>query len=109
MNGNAMLTPTSFLCVQKESQRTMVIRRWSGKLELNLQTMTKSHSWVRISHGLYKLVTVLTDKEQETSEMKSAEFSFKTNVLAFASHSKAKAKTTKTYFCLLIYKNCTYL
>ena len=38
-----------------------------------------SHSWVRISHGLNKLVTDLIDKEyddneQETSETKSEEF-----------------------------------
>ena len=56
-----------------------------------------SHSWVRISHGLNKLVTDLFDKkyddnEQETSETKSEEFALKTNVLAFASRTKAKAK-----------------
>ena len=56
-----------------------------------------SHSWVRISHGMNKLVTDLSNKEdddneQETSEMKSEEFALKTNVLAFASRSKAKAK-----------------
>ena len=27
-----------------------------------------SHSWVRISHGLNKLVTNLNNKDQETSE-----------------------------------------
>ena len=32
------------------------------------------------------------NNEQETSEMKSEEFALKTNVLAFASRSKAKAK-----------------
>ena len=32
------------------------------------------------------------DNEQETSEMKSEEFALKTNVLAFARRSKAKAK-----------------
>ena len=56
-----------------------------------------SHSWVRICHGLNKLVTDLSNKEydvneQETSEMKSEEFALKTNVLAFVSRSKAKAK-----------------
>ena len=62
-----------------------------------------SHSWVRISHGLNKLVTDLSnnkeddDNEQETSEMQFEDFVFKTNVLAFA----------KTDSCLLIYKNCT--
>ena len=57
-----------------------------------------SHSWVRISHGLKKLVTNLNNKDQDnnneqaTSETKSEEFKLKTNVLAFASRSKAKAK-----------------
>ena len=56
-----------------------------------------SHSWVRTSHGLNNLVTDLIDKEydeneQETSEMKSQELALKTNVLAFASRPKAKAK-----------------
>ena len=60
-----------------------------------------SHSWVRISHGLNKLVTDLIDKEyddneQETSETKSEEFALKTNVLAFASRSKAKAKPRRS-------------
>ena len=56
-----------------------------------------SHSWVRISHGLNKLVTDLIDKEyddndQETSETKTEVFALKTEVFAFASRSKAKAK-----------------
>ena len=57
-----------------------------------------SHSWVRISHGLNKLVTDLgnnkenDDNEQETSEMQFEDFALKTNVLAFANRSKAKAK-----------------
>ena len=56
-----------------------------------------SHSWVRISHGLNKLVTDLIDKgyddnEQETSETKTYLFALKTEVFAYASRSKAKAK-----------------
>ena len=35
------------------------------------------------------------DNEQETSEMKSEEFAFKTNVLAFASGSNARTKPRK--------------
>ena len=68
-------------------------------VEIRIDSVFKdiSHSWVRISHGLNKLVTDLIDKEyddneQETSETKSEEFALKTNVLAFASRSKAKAK-----------------
>ena len=58
---------------------------------------SNSHSWVRISHGLNKLVTDLSNKEdddneQETSEMQFEDFALKTNVLAFASRSKAEAK-----------------
>ena len=56
-----------------------------------------SHSWVRISHGLNKLVTDLSNKEdddneQETSEMKFEEFALKSNVLTFASRPKSKAR-----------------
>ena len=34
----------------------------------------KSHSWVRIPHGLHKLVTDLNNNEQETSEMQFEEY-----------------------------------
>ena len=68
-------------------------------VEIRIMSMNKdnSHSWVRISHGLIQLVTDLIDKEyndneQETSEMEFEEFALKTNELAFASRSKAKAK-----------------
>ena len=68
-------------------------------MEIRIESVNKdnSHSWVRISHGLNKLVTDLSNKEhddneQETSETKSEVFALKTNVLAFASRSKAKAK-----------------
>ena len=63
------------------------------------QSMNKdhSHSWVRISHGLSRLVTNLNnneqdDNEQETSEMQFEDYALKSNVRAFASRSKAKAK-----------------
>ena len=54
-----------------------------------------SHSWVRISHGLNKLVTDLIDKEyddneQATSEMKFEEYSLKTNVLALQADPRLK-------------------
>ena len=49
------------------------------------------------------------NNEQETSEMQFEDFALKTNVLAFASRSKAKAKPRRrTPACLLIYKNCNY-
>ena len=68
-------------------------------VDIRIESVNKdnSHSWVRISHGLNKLVTDLNNKEdddneQETSEMQFEDFALKTNVLAFASRSKAKAK-----------------
>ena len=73
------------------------------KLVLNLVNKDNSHSWVRISHGLNKLVTDLIDKEyddneQETSETKTEEFALKTNVLAFESRSKAKTKLRRELY-----------
>ena len=69
-------------------------------VEIRIESFNKdcSHSWVRISHGLNKLVTDLSNNkendnnEQETSEMQFEDFPLKTNVLAFASRSKANAK-----------------
>ena len=68
-------------------------------VEIRIESVNKdnSHSWVRISHGLKKIGHRLDrqkndDNEQETSEMKFEEFALKTNVLAFASRSKAKAR-----------------
>ena len=49
-----------------------------------------SHSWVRISHGLNKLVTDLSEKEYDDNEQETSET--KTEVFASASRSKAKAK-----------------
>ena len=68
-------------------------------VEIGIESVNKfnSHSWVRISHGLNKLVTDLSNKEDddndpEISEMKSEEFALKTKVLASASRTEAKAK-----------------
>ena len=69
-------------------------------VEFRIESVNKdiSHSWVRISHGLNKLVTDLSNNkendnnEQETSEMQFEDFALKTHGLAFASRSKAKAK-----------------
>ena len=42
-------------------------------VEIIIMSLSKdnSHSWVRISHGLNKLVTNLNNNEQETSEVQS--------------------------------------
>ena len=68
-------------------------------VEIRIESVNKdnSHSWVRISHGMNKLVTDLIDKEyddneQETSETNTEIFAWKTDVFAFASRSKAKAR-----------------
>ena len=69
-------------------------------MEIRIVSTNKdnSHSRVRISHGLNKLVTDFgnnkgdNDNELETSEMQFEGLALKTNVLAFASRSKAKAK-----------------
>ena len=66
-------------------------------VEIRIESMNKdhSHSWVRISHGLNKLVTNLNDNEQETSEMQFEDYALKPSARAFASRSKAKAKTQR--------------
>ena len=61
-------------------------------VEIRIESVNKdkSHSWVRISHDLNKLVTDLTDKEYDDNERKTS--TTKTENFAFASRSKAKAK-----------------
>ena len=63
-------------------------------VENRIESVNKDnyHSWVRISHGLNKLVTDLIDKEYDDNQTTFEEFALKTNVLALASRSKAKAK-----------------
>ena len=63
-------------------------------VESRIESVNKdhSHSWVRISHGLNKLVTNLNNNEQETSEMKLEEYVLTMDAGDFASRSKAKAK-----------------
>ena len=81
-------------------------------VEIRIESFNKdhSHSWVRISHGLKKLVANLNikeqdDNEQETSEMQFENYAVESNARAFAGRSKAKAKPQRTYFCQLIHKN----
>ena len=61
-------------------------------VEIRIASVNKdsSHSWVRISHGLNKLVTNLNNKDQDDNEQETSET--KTEVFAFASRSKAKSK-----------------
>ena len=73
-------------------------------VDIRIESVNKDnpHSWVRISHGLNKLVTELIDKEyddneQETSETKTEEFALKANLLAFFKRSMAKAKPRRRF------------
>ena len=61
-------------------------------VEIRIESVNKdnSHSWVRISRGLNKLVTDFIDKEYDDNEQETSET--KTEAFAFASRSKAKAK-----------------
>ena len=61
-------------------------------VEIRTECVNKdnSDSWVRISHGLNKLVTDLIDKEYDDDEQETSET--KTEGFASASRSRAKAK-----------------
>ena len=65
-------------------------------VEIRIESVNKdnSHSWIRISHGLNKLVTDLIDKEYDDNEQETSET--KTEAFAFASRSKAKAKPRRS-------------
>ena len=68
-----------------------------------------SHSWVRISHGSNKLVTNLTNSEQETSEVQFEEYALRLNAGDFASQSKAKAKPQRRDSASYLFsKNTSY-
>ena len=88
IRGNTMIGPVlevTTCCVQ-------------GKygVEIRIESVNKdnSHSWVRISHGLNKLVADLIDNEQETSEMQIDNIALKSNACAFASRSKTTRNHT---------------
>ena len=61
-------------------------------MEIRIESVNQdsSHSWVRICHGLNKLVTDLIDKEYDDNEQETS--TTKTEVFAFASRLKFKAK-----------------
>ena len=63
-------------------------------VEIKIKSVNKdnSHSWVRISHGLNKLVTDLIEDGS----------------ICVCKPTKGKSKTEKTFHCLLVFKNCTY-
>ena len=91
IRGNTKIGPVS------EVTTSYLQGKYGVEIRFEYVNKDNSHSWVRISHGLNKLVTDLIDKEyndnkQETSETKTEEFVLKTNVLAFASRPKARAR-----------------
>ena len=63
-------------------------------VEIRIMSINKdsSHSWVRFSHGLNKLVTNLNNNEQETSEVQFEEYASRLDAGDCACRSKAKAK-----------------
>ena len=79
-------------------------------VEIRIMSMNKdnSHSWVRISHGLNKLVTNFNTNEQETSEVHFEEYALRLNASDFASRSQATAKPQRRESCQLFHKNYTY-
>ena len=46
------------------------------KSEFESMNKDNSHSWVRISHGLNKLVTNLNNKDQDDNEQETSEMQF---------------------------------
>ena len=77
-------------------------------MEIRIESVKKdnSHSWVRISHGLNKLVTDLIDKEYDDNEQETSET--KTEVFSFASRAKAKGKPRRLSTTCSMFKDCTY-
>ena len=77
---------------------TCLVGKYGVESRIESTSKDHSHSWVRISHGLNKLVTDLSNhkeddhNEQETSEMQFEGFALKSNARAFASRPNAKAK-----------------
>ena len=73
-------------------------------VEISIESVNKdnSHSWVRLSHGLNKLVTDLSNKEYVDNEQETS--TTKTEVFSFASRYKAKATTEETFHYLLIFQ-----
>ena len=61
-------------------------------MEIRIESVNKnnSHSWVRLSHDLNKLVTDLIDREYDDDDQETS--TTETEVFAFASRSKAEAK-----------------
>ena len=70
--------------------------KYGVEIRIKFVNKDNSHSWVRISHGLNKLVTNMNNKVQDdneqTSEVQFEEYALKLDASHFACRSKAKAK-----------------
>ena len=74
--------------------------KYGVEIRIGFINNDNSHSGVRISHGLNKLVTDLSNKDQddnvqETSEMQFEEYAVKLNASDFASRSKRPKQNHK--------------
>ena len=70
---------------------TCCLQSKSG-VEIRIMSLSEdnSHSWVRISHGFKKLVTNLSNNEEETSEVQSEDYALKTNALVLQADQRPK-------------------
>ena len=77
-------------------------------VEIRIKSVNKdnSHFWIRISHGLHKLVTNLNN-EQETSWSAVRRICAKIECKWYYKPIEGQSKTTKTIFWRLIHKNYT--
>ena len=88
-----------------------------GKYGVEIRIMStnkdNSHSWIRISHGLNKLVTNLNNKDprrQRAGYLKSSvqRMCVEIGCEGFCMLIKGQGKTTKTGTCRPFHKNHTY-
>ena len=85
-------TPKWRPCWKSQPATYKVNTNW--KLEIESVNEDNSHSWVRISHGLKKLVTDLINKEyhdneQQTSEMQFEDFALENECTCFCEPIKS--------------------
>ena len=90
-------------CARVRSHNQLLAKgKYGAEIRIESVNNDNSHSWVRISHGIIKLVTILNNKdqddnEQETSEMQFEEYALKLDAKDFACRSKAKTIPQKRY------------
>ena len=81
-------------------------------VEIRIESVNKdnSHSWVRISHGMNKLVTDLIDKKKRAGNLRDAirQFCVVIECTCFCKPTTGQSKTRKTYSCQPIHKNFTH-